>query len=280
MNRAPWMREPTPTYAAARAAMADSEARWLPYTPSDLEGVTEQTLRSVYDEIKAEAESLSGGTRDAVRRAIVYLSLHEASGGNFMFPLIATHGSLWGVSHTLGIEQLLARIAWLSRHGRVQGWLDALDAVRDINRRVFVEIYTTFYFTRLFGHHPDASALVNEALLPVYNRAHDAARRGVRLSWDVRQDDYFTVFVHEQHDIVHPGILEAIKACRPSALVSLFGLVRPRFRYFPPGERLFFTDFTSVHQRNREGLRALAFAEEVGVERVIEAMGEYPLAQR
>ena len=58
-----------------------------------------------------------------------------------------------------------------------------------------------------------------------------------------------------------------------------FWFVRPQFRYFPAGQRLVFTDFTSVEQRNREGLRALDFAEDVGPERVFEAMSEYPILQ-
>jgi hypothetical protein len=61
----------------------------------------------------------------------------------------------------------------------------------------------------------------------------------------------------------------------PATLVSVFKRVRPRFAYFPKGERLVFTDFTSVDQRNREGLRAMDFAELVGAPRVLEAMADY-----
>ena len=51
--------------------------------------------------------------------------------------------------------------------------------------------------------------------------------------------------------------------------------VSPRFAYFPRRERLWFSDFTSVDQRNREGMRACEFAEEVGPDRVLQALGEY-----
>jgi hypothetical protein len=257
--------------------MAQSEARWSHHGGQDLDRLSAPALKAVHAEMTAVAEALSGQTRDAAQRAVAYLSVFEASGGNFMFPLVATHGSLWGVTHTLRIEDALVRLRPISRHGRIQGWLDALDAVRDINRRVFVEIFSTFYFTRYFGHHPAAGDLVDRELLDVYNRAHEAARTGTLLSWEIRRDDYFTVFTHEQDDIVDPGIQEAIAGCRPRSLVGLFGLVRPRFLYFPPGKRLWFTDFTSVHERNREGIRALEFAEQVGSDRVIDAMGEYSI---
>ena len=71
--------------------------------------------------------------------------------------------------------------------------------------------------------------------------------------------------------------IDAAAACGSPWLVKVLRFVRPRFAYFPKGESLRFTDFTSVDQRNREGLRALAFAEQVGAQRVYDAMAEYPL---
>ena len=45
------------------------------------------------------------------------------------------------------------------------------------------------------------------------------------------------MFVHEQHDIVDPGIQAAVADC-PRWMVSVFKRVRPRFKYFPRGESL------------------------------------------
>lgn len=233
------------------------------------------SLGADWQRLSAEAEEASGSTRSKHERARTYFQIYTDSAGNFMFPLVATHGSLWGVTHTERLEAWLRRTALpLSRHGRVQGWIDALDAVRDINRRVFVEIYTTFYWTREHGRHPDAGQFVDPDLLEVYNRVHDAIERDEPLSLEARRDVYYTVFVHEQDDIVDPGLKAAMVGV-DRWLVRALRVVRPRFRYFPRRERLRFTDFTDVEQRNREGLRALAFAEEVGAERVREAMAEY-----
>ena len=190
-----------------------------------------------------------------------------------MFPMIAAHGSLWGVRHTVRLERSLGKLERFSR-SRVRSWLDALDSVRDINRRVFVEIYSTFYFTRFYGDHPRADELVKPELLALYNESHAATRSGKLLPLEARRRIYFDIFVHEQHDIVDPGIHEATNHA-PAPLVSLFKRVSPRFAYFPRRERLWFTDFTCVDQRNREGLRAMDFAEEVGADRVREAMGWY-----
>lgn len=246
-----------------------------PHKQTSEAAISVERLRADWERLNAEAERASGTTLSKRERAATYFRIYEDSAGNFMFPLVATHGSLWGVTHTERLERWLRRTALpLSRHGRVQGWIDALDAVRDINRRVFVEIYTTFYWTRLHGHHVDASTFVDPELLTVYNRVHDAIDSEVQLSRQVRREDYYTVFVHEQDDIVDPGIQAAMEGV-DRWLVRAMRVVRPRFAYFPRRERLRFTDFTDVEQRNREGLRALDFAEEVGAERVREAMAEY-----
>lgn len=261
-----------PTLSDTRAAMERSQAHWD--APEAHPAVTELAeLHAAHARFVAHAMHLAGTTRDATRRAVVYYSVFEDSGGNFMFPMIASHGSLWGVRHTLRLERVLGTLERFSR-SRVRQWLDALDAVRDINRRVFVEIYSTFYFTRFYGEHPLADQVIKPEVLALYNRSHAAWREGRLLPYEERRAVYYDVFVHEQHDIVDPGIQQAAAAC-PGWLVSVFQRVSPRFAYFPRAERLFFTDFTSVDQRNREGLRALDFAEEVGPARVLEAMADY-----
>ncbi|MFT4626417.1 MAG: hypothetical protein ACI8PZ_005094 [Myxococcota bacterium] len=233
-------------------------------------------LRAEWRACQRTADRLSGRTIDARIRADHYHQLYLESAENFMFPLIATHGSLWGVSHTQGLERMLAVARPLAPR-RIDQWMDALDRVRDINRRVFVEVHSTFHFTRTHGRHPEAGAFVKPAVLGLYNRVHEAVRTSRPLTQLERRDLYYQVFVHEQDDIVHPGILEAMDSAGSPALVTLFKRVRPRFQYFPPGESLVFTDFTSVDQRNREGLRALDFAEAVGPERVRAAMDEYAI---
>ena len=227
--------------------------------------------------IHAFAQELSGRPVDGRARGEEYWAIYQDSQGNFMFPLIATHGSLWGITHTIRIQRWLTRLKPLSRHGRIDRWLQALDAVRDINRRVFVEIYTTFYFTRHYGELPQASDVVKPEILALYNQVHRAIAANTPLTRAERRDVYYDVFVHEQNDIVDPGIQDAAAACGNPWLVNLLRVGRPRFRYFPEGTSLKFTDFTNVDQRNREGLRALEFAERVGPTRVREAMAEYPL---
>ena len=234
----------------------------------------EQVL-AAHASINALAERVSGTTLDARKRAAAYFEIYEESQRNFSFPLIASHGSMWGVTHTRRLERQLGHLLPLSRRGRIQRWIDALDAVRDINRRVFVEVYTTFYFTRYYGFHPRASEVIKPQVLALYNEVHDAIESGYPLSLIDRQRIYYDVFVHEQNDIVDPGIKAAATASGSPWLVRLLKRVSPRFRYFPRHERLIFTDFTDVDQRNREGLRALAFAEEVGSDRVYEALSEY-----
>jgi hypothetical protein len=277
MNQSPTAAPVSPTREHIQRALDDATWRWqrfadAPIADGDLDG-----LRSAHAELLAHAERISGTSTDAIKRAVIYYSIYEDSRGNFMFPLIATHGSLWGVHHTLRIERWLQSIESASRHGRIRRWIDAIDAVRDINRRVFVEIYTTFYFTRYFGQHPLAFRVIHPRVLDLYNRVHKAIRDDRPLDEAARRDIYYRVFIEEQNHIVDPGIQMAAAAADSPWLTRICGVVQPRFRYFPPGKRLHFTDFTNVDQRNRQGLRALAFAEQVGAERVLEAMNEYDL---
>lgn len=232
-------------------------------------------LRERWDALHRQAEALGGTSESAPDRALAYFQLYQESGGNFMFPLVATHGSLWGVSHTLRLQRWLGRLTPLSRRGRVQRWLDSLEAVRDINRRVFIEIWTTWHFTAQFGTELEARELVHPEVLALYNELHRARREGRLLPVHDRERIYYQVFLHEQDQIVDPGIQEAVRTSG-SRMVEVFRRVSPRFRYFPAGRRLWFTDFTDVAQRNREGLRALRFAEQVGAERVRQAMCDYP----
>lgn len=266
-----------PTLEDTRKTREDARRRWSFLDRVDVSTVPLSELQSAWATINAYAEELSGTTRDAARRAIAYYAIYEDSGGNFMFPLVATHGSLWGVTHTLRVERILGRFRGLSPE-TIDRWLTALDKVRDINRRVFVEVYTTFYFTRYFGRHPAAGDIIRPAVLAIYNRVHRAIREGVPLNREERRALYYEVFVHEQEDIVHPGILDAVAVADQPFVTMLLKHVSPRFRYFPRQERLFFTDFTDVNQRNREGLRALDFAEEVGPKRVLAAMSEYGIS--
>ena len=242
---------------------------------ADANSVSMEHLCVAHASIRDVAERLAGGTRDASKRAKIYYRIYEDSRGNFSFPLIASHGSMWGVSHTLAIERQLRRLLPLSRHGRLERWIGALDALRDVNRRVFIEVYTTFYFTWFYGNHPAASELIKPPVLALYNEIHGAVELGRQLSRADRQRIYYDVFVHEQEDIVDPGIQDAIRNSGSAYLVHALKRVSPRFRYFPRRGRLYFSDFTDVDQRNREGLRAFDFAEEVGADRVYQALSEY-----
>jgi hypothetical protein len=262
------------TWDEVHAAVAAGRARWAHLAVDDPSAVPIERLREIHAEIAAEAVRISGTTRDALLRAVLYTALYEDSQRNFMFPLVAAHGSLWGVTHTETIDGALGPLRRVSRHGRVQRWLEALDDVRDVNRRVFREIYTTWHFTRYYGQHPSAAELVHPEVLAVYNRVHTAIRLQRPLTLDERRDAYFSVFVHEQEDIVDPG-LHAAAAAAGKLMLEAFKRVSPRFAYFPKGERLWFTDFTEVEQRNREGLRALAFAEQMGPDHVFAAMSDY-----
>src|SRR5258708_624498 len=164
-------------------------------------------LRHHYDHLLREATRLAGGLNDLAQRAAVYHHLYQHSGGNHAFPLIAAHGALWA----RGYFRFGMRLGWLwsltdlaspqRRQHRLTLLAAFADAFRDINRRVCIETYASYHFTRMFGQHPRAGELIDPALIEALMRLHAARKRGQELPDDEKRLVFEAFFHHEQTNV-------------------------------------------------------------------------------
>ena len=172
---------------AQTEAVRDRSDAWLrTFSDRDIREVSDDEVREAYAAI-----------HERPRRLVVARKTQSNGNGvsRCIWPPKATSVSAdcntrFTVSHTLRIERWFAK-SRLNKCAQVARWMEALDQIRDINRRVFTEIYTTFYFTRVFGAHPVAAQCVNPAVLLVYNRAHAAIQKQRPLTRVERKDVYY-----------------------------------------------------------------------------------------
>ncbi|MEK1907022.1 MAG: hypothetical protein AAAB13_14680 [Pseudomonas sp.] len=239
------------------------------------------SLATRYNEIHQEATLLAGGLTDLSQRASVYHHLYEDSGGRNVFPLIAAHGALWGS----GYFALGMKIGWLLgaqfllsppvRRDKLQQLHAFADAFRDINRRVCIEAYCAYHFSKRHGHAPGAEAYVQPRLLAALNQCHDAQAAHEPLPAAQRQALFEAFFLWEQEALVGPAVDTALGQL-DWPLVRWLAL-RPRieFAYFKRSPDMQFHDFASTRERIEKGMRAYALAEQVGLDRVEAALKRY-----
>lgn len=240
-------------------------------------------LRDHFHQLHREATQLAGGLPDLAQRATVYRHLFLASGRNHAFPLIAAHGALWAGGY---FNSRLRFAHWLSwqfigrpelRQKRLKSLNDFTNIFRDINRRVCIDTYVNFHFTRRFGHARSASEFVPQELLVALNQIHDACTAGQSLGDSARRSIFEAHFYHEQKHVVGPTLIEAVKQFDWPLARSM--ALRPtiRFAYFPAGERLVFKDFSSREERIAKGLQAFECASRVGWDVAEAALKKYEI---
>jgi hypothetical protein len=241
--------------------------------------ITLDELRAAFEELQADGLRLAGGLDDLSQRATVYHHVFRESGGNHIFPLIAAHGALWARSWFSFGMKLGKVLAWQyafnaeTRRSKMAKLEDFANAFRDINRRVCVDVYANFHFTKRYGQHPDAAKVVSADLLQALNRIHTANEAGVELTDDERREVFTAHFLSEQQHIVGPAIEKAIAEFDWPLLRTL--ALRPviRFAYF--GHPFLFRNFANKEERIEKGLVAFSVAANAGWENVEQDLRKY-----
>lgn len=243
--------------------------------------MTTDELRAEYERLREEGTRLAGGLTDLAQRATVYHSIYRESGGNHVFPLIAAHGALWAGGWFRFGMRLAVGLAWQhplssqKRRQKVQALSDFADEFREINRRVCVDTYANFHFTREFGHEPGAAEILPEALLVAGNRVHAAHMTGCPLT-DAEQRDVFEAhFFYEQEHIVGPTIERAVGEFDWPLLKLVAMRPRVAFAYLP--RPLWFRNFASRDERVRNGLKAFDAGAALGWSHVETALQDYDM---
>ena len=246
--------------------------------------LTLDDLRAAFEKLQSDGLRLAGGLNDLSQRATVYHHVFRESGGNHIFPLIAAHGALWARSwFSFGIK-LGKVLSWQyaldaqTRRGKLAQLVEFANVFRDINRRVCIDVYANFHFTKRFGDHPDAAEIVPTDLLNALNRIHTANRSGVELTDDERREVFVAHFLSEQKHIVGPAIEKAIADFNWPLLRAL--ALRPvvRFAYF---RRTFlFRNFANREERIARGLLAFNVDADVGWDNVERALRSYDVLSK
>jgi len=240
-------------------------------------------LKQTYETFHAEAVRLAGTTRQLSQRAATYHHVYEDSGRNHIFPLIAAHGALWARGYFAFGMQLgkLLSYQYFLRPTIQQEKLAALEAFaeafREVNRRVCVQIYTTYHFTKVHGEHPDAGKLVPPHLLAALRQVHAANRNGEQLTDQAKRDIFETHFLDEQETVVGPRIEDAVAQFDWPWMKSLALMPAVRFAYFPAGFWLQFWKFDRKDERIARGLKAFDVAAEMGWKHTEAALDRYAI---
>lgn len=243
--------------------------------------MTATILHREYNRLKREATALAGGLTNLSQRATVYRQIFLESRGNHAFPLIAAHGALWAGGYFRFGMKLGAALSWQYafqpefRSIQLKKLDEFADVFRDINRRVCIDTYVNFHFTKQFGDSPDATEFVDAELLEPLNRLHAAARDDREMTEAEKQMVFEAHFRHEQDHVVGPTLAQAVTDFDWPLVRSI--ALRPivTFAYFPKGTRLWFRNFASKNERIENGLTAFGIASDVGWKTVDTALQSY-----
>ncbi len=241
------------------------------------------SLRAAYDAIAAEARRQAGAPGDILLRVLAHRAIYLDSNGNHAFPLIALHGALWGhdffeVTGTLGeiisYRYFLDADERRKRHGMLDAFAEGFKAV---NREVFVDTYTNYFFTKLYGRAKGAEALVHPELLDALNEIHAARERGAVLDDARKRSAFAKALAFEQEVTVAPGIAAELAKFDCPILRALCMKPSVRFSYFPILRRFYFRDFSNKEERIDRALRAFDIAVHRGWGAVLDATHGYRL---
>ncbi|MEW4452386.1 hypothetical protein AB1L30_06840 [Bremerella sp. JC817] len=240
-------------------------------------------LRQCYVDIEKEAIQLAGATHQLSQRATTYHHLFEDSGHNHIFPLIAAHGALWARGYFAFGMKLGQVAAWQfagnrdKRVAKLQALENFAEAFREVNRRVCVDTYATYHFTKHFGDHPDADQIVRAPLLAGLRQIHHARRSQTPLSDAARRQIFQAHFFDEQDRVVGPRIAQAVQEFDWPLMKSIALMPAVRFAYFPTGRWLQFWKFDNKAERIARGLKAFDIAAHVGWDQVERALDHYAI---
>jgi hypothetical protein len=242
------------------------------------------SLRAAYDATKADARRLAGAPGDILQRVAQHRAIYLDSQGNHAFPLIALHGALWGYDFfevTGWLGEIIAYRYFLdaeerkTRHAMLNAFAEGFKAV---NREVFVDTYTNYWFSKRYGREPGAEALVHPALLEALNEVHAARASGAALGSERKKHVFEQALAFEQEITVAPGIARELAKFDCPILRALCMKPSVRFAYFPMLRRFYFRDFSNKEERIERAVRSFDIAAHRGWDAVLQAMHGYRVA--
>lgn len=237
-------------------------------------------LSKAHQRIRQDAVALAGDHQNVVNRSLLMHSLYLDSKGNCTFPELVAHGGLFSKPLFESPDNGLGRILYFAySRARREKKLEKLRAMcqkfLEGNRNIFIEAYTAYYFSKLFGKEAQAKEFVEPALLAELNKAHQATEEGRQLSEPEKRQLFKVYLQWEQKDLVAPFIQEAFNA--PDLFLLKWWVKRPwvKLAYFSTGEIVHYRNLNNLQERIRQGLKIYEKAVKAGWEEVSNSLNRY-----
>ncbi len=223
--------------------------------------------------LREEGQWLAGGREASAQRAAVYHHLYAHSLGNHAFPLLAAHVSIW-VSRCLRRAERADEFSkWKSissrrRAKRMQPRERFAGAIREIDRRVFVEVFHLYRLTERPETRALAAARVPAPLLEEMDNCHAARRARRTMSTAERRALFASVFLWAHEEIIAPALEAALAETDWHAEASRPLRLPVRLAYMSRRRGLLFTSAGGAEQPLELALRSFDLAELVGWRKV------------
>lgn len=224
------------------------------------------SAESVYEIISNDAVRLGGRFSDMPQRAAVYHHLYVMSGGNFAFPLIAAHETLWARwflflakigAHFLAVFDFSCK---MSRRNKMKAYHKYVNIFKKNNRDIMTQSYRVFHFTRLYGDHKFVCVTMPARLRKSFLQCHKLSLSGQKMS-HTAQRHFFADFVRwQQVNISGPDFTDAYEEF-DWPLAKRF-CARPwvRFSYFGFGRFHRYKNYCDTEERIQKALKAFDWA--------------------
>lgn len=234
--------------------------------------------RDGYEVLHAEAVRLAGEPGDIARRVMAHHRIYRDSNGNHAFPLVALHGALWaaGFFETTGRlgDALRARYFYNAKERAYRMALlgGFAEGFKSVNRQVFVDTFTNYYYTKQYGSRADAGGILHPELFAALNAMHAATRAGTALTAHQQRHLFFQALQFEQEVTVAPGVQREVAkfACPVLRFLCLRPLVH--FLYFPRRTYFWFRNFADKSERIARAMASFDLAARVGWKSVEDSM--------
>lgn len=235
-------------------------------------------LQAAYLNIQKQATVLSGRPQDIAQRIKYLKQMYVDSKGKYAFSLVAAHGAkfaknLFGVTQTAsGVFSVITRMSEsqdLAKVNRLSEMTNTFSTqLENVNRFVFIDTYTNYYFSKIYGRYAGADQFVPARLLASLNKMHLAPS----LNETEKRALFHEALLHEQHTRVSPMVTKVCGGFSEKWLLPLILKPIVHFSYFPKNVYFQFTDFSSEAERIHYALKSYDLAVKVGWDHVAKTL--------
>lgn len=231
-----------------------------------------------YNRIHLEAIQLAGRPQDIQQRVAQLKKMYLDSNGRYAFPLVAAHGAKYAdkiFSITQTASELFSITTWLIDSAETTQIdqlnllvYDLTNELEDVNRFVFIDTYTNYYFAKKYGRMIGADKFIPTQLLQHLNKMLTIPV----YTAEAKRELFHHALMYEQHSRVSPMIKRVCGGFSEQWLLPLIMQPQVQFSYFPENVKFKFKDFSSEEERVYYALKSYDLAAQVGWPHVLNTL--------